>query len=178
MNDKSQTPKGDSVAAVQRALSILSAFRPGEKGITLSSIAARTGLYKSTVLRLLNTLIVNDYVSCDTEGVYSVGPMPLMLVSLYQQSVQDHELVIPALKYLVDQTNESASYNVVRNSTRICIYRVDSPHRIRDNLRPGDTFPLGQGASGRVLAAHRRWWLQFLLKIIFLSRFPSLSCPL
>ena len=154
MNEKKTLIKSDPVAAVQRALSVLGAFRYGERAITLTMIAERTGLYKSTVLRLLQTLMANDYISAGDGGLYSIGPKPLILASMYQQSVQDHELVLPVLRYLVDQTNESASYSVARSATRICLYRVDSPHRIRDHLRPGDAFPLGKGASGKVLAAY------------------------
>jgi DNA-binding IclR family transcriptional regulator len=44
------------VAAVDKALAVLMAFRPGESGLSLTELAARTGLYKSAVLRLLASL--------------------------------------------------------------------------------------------------------------------------
>ena len=40
------------VAALERALSILGCFTAEDKGLTLTEIADRTGLYKSTILRL------------------------------------------------------------------------------------------------------------------------------
>ena len=46
------TPGQSGVAALDRAFSILFAFRPGDYALTLAELAARTGLYKSTILRL------------------------------------------------------------------------------------------------------------------------------
>jgi DNA-binding IclR family transcriptional regulator len=39
------------------------------------------------------------------------------------------------------------------NQTRLCLYRVDSPHPVRDHIRAGDVLPLHQGTGGRVLSA-------------------------
>jgi hypothetical protein len=46
--------KRQGVAAVERALSILGAFYDGESTLSLSKIAQRAGLYKSTTLRLID----------------------------------------------------------------------------------------------------------------------------
>ena len=40
------------VAAVDRALTILDAFREGDQSLTLTEISKRVGFYKSTTLRL------------------------------------------------------------------------------------------------------------------------------
>ena len=48
--------KANGVAAVERALSVLGAFRDGDASLSLHELAARTGLYKSTILRLLVSL--------------------------------------------------------------------------------------------------------------------------
>ena len=44
------------VAAVDRALSILVAFEPDGTAQALTEIAAKTGMYKSTILRLMISL--------------------------------------------------------------------------------------------------------------------------
>ena len=41
------------VAAVDRALTILSAFEDAPEPMTLAELARRTGMYKSTLLRLV-----------------------------------------------------------------------------------------------------------------------------
>ena len=44
------------VAAVDRALSILGAFSESDAKLSLAEISKRTGLYNSTVLRLMKSL--------------------------------------------------------------------------------------------------------------------------
>lgn len=143
-----------NVAAVERALKILDAFRRGEGPLTLTQIAERTMLYKSTVLRLLQTLELYDYVMRTPSGAYRIGVKPLRLAALFQEEVQPQEIVMPVLRDLVAQTGESASFNVPREGMRVCVYRVDSPHTIRDHMRPGDIYPLPLGAAGLILAAY------------------------
>ncbi len=48
---------GDGVAAVERALSIVAALESSERPMPLAELATRTGFYKSTILRLLGSLI-------------------------------------------------------------------------------------------------------------------------
>ncbi len=45
------------VAAVERAFAILHAFKAGDMSLSLHDLAKRTGMYKSTILRLMATLI-------------------------------------------------------------------------------------------------------------------------
>ena len=52
--DTAAAPGG--AAAVDRALTLLSAFTAGDVSLSLTELADRTRLYKSTVLRLLASL--------------------------------------------------------------------------------------------------------------------------
>lgn len=61
------------VAAVDRAFLILSAFQEGDVSLTLAILARRTGLYKSTILRLMQSLIRAGYVIRLPDGNYAVG---------------------------------------------------------------------------------------------------------
>jgi DNA-binding IclR family transcriptional regulator len=36
---------------------------------------------------------------------------------------------------------------------RLCLYRVDSPHVVRDHVRAGDLLPADRGAGARILIA-------------------------
>lgn len=141
------------VAAVERALSILGAFRKGDGALTLKDLTERTGLYKSTILRLAQTLRDFGYLEATPDGAWRIGPMPLRLGVIYQSALQPGDLIVPALRDLVRDTGESATYSVRRQDLRICLHRVDSPNVIRPHLLPGDTFPVGLGASGKILIA-------------------------
>jgi DNA-binding IclR family transcriptional regulator len=141
------------VAAVERALSVLDAFRKGDKSLSLSDLAERTGLYKSTILRLAQTLERFEYLMRRDDGDYQIGTSALRLANIYQGSVQAGDIIQPVLRDLVEKTGESASFSVRRGDVRVFVYRVDSPHMLRDHLQAGDVVPLGQGASGKILLA-------------------------
>lgn len=141
------------VATLERALTILASFSEAEPVLSLAEISRRTGLYKSTLLRLLATLERFSYVSQQSDGNYHVGVAALYLGNLYQRSVRPQELITPFLQHLVRKTGESASFNIREGSVRVCVYRVDSPQKIRDHVRVGDVLPLTKGSVGHVLSA-------------------------
>lgn len=140
-------------AAVDRALSLLAAFRSGDISLSLAELAARTRLYKSTVLRLLASLEHARLLQRLENGTYSLGSEVARLSTLYAASFSLDRVVVPVLRELVEKTGESAAYHVRQGQARLCLYRVDSPHPIRDHIKAGDLLPLDRGTGGRILAA-------------------------
>jgi DNA-binding IclR family transcriptional regulator len=149
--DSHRAPGG--AAAVDRALTVLAAFRSGDSSLTLAELAARTRLYKSTTLRLLASLEHARLLQRLDNGSYALGSEIARLSSIYAASFSLDRIVLPALRELVHQTGESAAYHVRQGAARLCLYRVDSPHPIRDHIRAGDLLPLERGTGGRVLTA-------------------------
>jgi DNA-binding IclR family transcriptional regulator len=140
-------------AAVDRALSLLAAFRSGDISLSLAELAARTRLYKSTVLRLLASLEHARLLQRLENGTYGLGSEVARLSTLYAASFSLDRVVLPVLRELVEKTGESAAYHVRQGQARLCLYRVDSPHPIRDHIKAGDLLPLDRGTGGRVLTA-------------------------
>lgn len=140
-------------AAVDRALTLLGAFRSEDKELGLPELAERTGLYKSTVLRLLASLLHAQLMQKMPNGRYRLGPEVARLFGIYSNSFSLEGLVLPALRDLVAKTGESAAFHVRQGEQRVCLYRVDSPQPIRDHIREGDLLPLERGAGGQVLMA-------------------------
>ncbi|PLC50607.1 IclR family transcriptional regulator [Pollutimonas subterranea] len=141
------------VAAVDRAISILAAFRNGDSALNLSELATRTRLYKSTVLRLITSLEHGGLIQRLDDGSYILGTEVGRLYGIYSSTFSLDRVVMAVLRELVDKTGESAAYHVIRGDSRLCLYRVDSPHPIRDHIRAGDTLPIDKGSGGRVLIA-------------------------
>lgn len=148
--DQHAAPGG--VAAVDRALSLLLAFEQGEPELSLSTLAQRTGLYKSTALRLIASLEHAGLLIKSAQG-YRLGATVARLHRHYTASFSLQDQVMPVLQALVDRTQESAAFHVRQRDQRLCLYRVDSPHPLRDHVRAGDLLPLDRGAGGRVLLA-------------------------
>lgn len=146
--------KTSGVAAVDRALSILSAFHEEDDALSLAELARRTNLYKSTILRLIVSLERAAFLRRLDDGRYRLGPALLQLGKLYQASFRLEDHVMPVLKRLVDETGESASFYVPEGDRRICLFRVNSrQHRVLHYVTPGTVLPIHTGASGKVLLA-------------------------
>jgi DNA-binding IclR family transcriptional regulator len=144
-------PPADGVAAVERALSLLAAFRDGEEALTLAELAARTGLYKSTILRLLASLERFRCAERRPDGRWALGPMLFVWGSRYRRSLALEAMLPPALADLAARTGETASFWRREGGHRLCLMRVGSPSPIRDDIHPGALLPLPHGAGGRVL---------------------------
>lgn len=141
------------VAAVDRALSILVAFEPDGTAQALAEIAAKTGMYKSTILRLMTSLERFNCVLRLTDGRYQLGPNLFRWGSIYRRSLKLEDHVVPVLQHLVQVTGESASFYArdPQSGQRLCLFRQDSQKSVRDHVRAGDVLPIDRGAAGRVL---------------------------
>lgn len=144
-------------AAVDRALSLLAVFREGDDALGLAELALRTQLYKSTALRLLASLEHAGLLQRRPDGRYALGAEIARLHGVYAASFSLGDVVLPVLQALVQATGESAAYHVRQGrgaeAVRVCLYRVDSPHPVRDHIQAGDVLPLSAGTGGRVLSA-------------------------
>jgi DNA-binding IclR family transcriptional regulator len=139
------------VAAVDRALSILDALTDDKT--SLAELSKRTGLYKSTVLRLVKSLDRFGYITRSEDGSYRLGSKVLLLGSLYQRHFKTSEIVPPVLRGLVDELHEGASFYILDGNRRVVLHRVDAARAVRDSVHEGDRFPLTNGAAGHVLRA-------------------------
>ncbi len=140
------------VEAVERALSILEAFSTQHMHLTLAQLAEETGLYKSTILRLSASLIRYGYLVKYDNGTYGLGPSLWRLGSLYRLNFDLGVSIRPELRFLVQETGETASFYVRHGAERLCLYRENSPNLIRYHLEEGNRLDLKTGASGRILS--------------------------
>jgi DNA-binding IclR family transcriptional regulator len=150
---RSKPAPAEGVAALDRAISILEAFASADRSLSLAEIAARTGLYKSTILRLANSLLRGQLLERLEDGRYRVGPAAFRLGALYQRSVVAIDILLPIMRDLAERSWESVAFYVRSGDVRTCLYRVESKHPIRYTIREGDVLPLLAGSGGRVLAA-------------------------
>jgi len=157
-------PRG--VARVDRALSLLDAFDEATGPLSLSELARRAGLHKSTTLRLLESLRRFAYVTRTREDRYALGPAALRLGLACQRQTRLDERLLPTCERLVARGSESPSFFIRQGEReRLCVFRLDSRHATLDRVRPGLLLPVDRGAAGHVFrafgdaakgAAHRR----------------------
>lgn len=141
------------VESVEKALSILEAFHLARQSLSLTEIAAETGLHKSTALRLAASLERYGYLKRDADLRFRLGPALWRLGSLYRRNFDFGEAIRPALRRLAEMTDETASFYVLDQDERLCLYRENSPNPVRHHLEEGARLTLRFGASGHVLSA-------------------------
>lgn len=149
--DEQAAPGG--AAAVDRAISLLAAFQPGDEALSVTALAQRTRLYNSTVLRLLASLAHGRLVRRTDQGLWALGAEVMRLASIYSASFSLESVLLPEMQALVERTQESVAFHVRQGDQRLVLYRVDSPQLLRDHVRAGEMLPLDRGAGGRVLMA-------------------------
>ncbi|RZN35009.1 IclR family transcriptional regulator [Bradyrhizobium sp. Leo121] len=146
--------RSPGVAAVDRALTILGAFEEKPEPMSLAELSRHTGMYKSTLLRLMTSLQEFGYLVQLTDGRYHLGPTPFRLGAIYQRANNLHDQVMPVLRQLVAAGTESPSFHVRHDGKRrLCVFRIDSQHSTLDRVEAGMLLPLDRGAAGRVILA-------------------------
>lgn len=141
------------VTAVTRALQLLEAFEMQDQRLSLAVLTRRSGMHKTTALRLLRTLAMSGYVVQRDDGDWRLGPAAGWLGARYQSSFDANNVVEPMLLALSKKTGESAAFYVREGNLRTCLARVEGPQPIRHHARMGALLPLDQGSPGRVILA-------------------------
>jgi len=151
--DKAPDTEASGVDVLDRAFSILFAFRPDDQPLSLAELSVRTGLYKSTLSRLANALIHHRFLDKLDDGRYRLGSAPFTLGSIYQSSLNLGDVLLPLMRELNNELGEAVSFHVREGNHRVCLYRINSRFAIRPDVRQGDVQSLELGAGGRVLLA-------------------------
>jgi len=144
-------PSIKGVSAAARALAVLTAFRRGDSALSLAELARRTGLVKSTIMRLAMSLEQYRLLARLPDGSYRLDAETLRLGTAYQQAFSLSDHVGPALDELAEKTGETASFYVRNGDERLCLFRVESANRVRMHVQPGDTRPMDKSAIAQVL---------------------------
>lgn len=143
----------DGVSAVNRALDLLDAFAEKDSALSLAELSRRTGLYKSTALRLIQSLEGYGYLQRTPENQYRLGPKALYLGSLYQSHFDPSRFMPQVLRRIAEEVNETASFYVREGDRRVCLFRHEAARMVRASLVPGERLPVDVGAAGHVILA-------------------------
>ncbi|MFC5343328.1 IclR family transcriptional regulator [Brevundimonas staleyi] len=150
-------PAAAGVAAAERALEVLTAFRTGDDALGLIELSERTGLVKSTILRLVASLEAFNLVVRLPDGRYQIGSEVVRLNSIYQESIDLGRHIQPVLADLAHRTGETATFYVRHGAERLCLYRVSSPSTLRVEVQPGMSRPMDGAASAEILRLFEKW---------------------
>ncbi|MET0422663.1 MAG: IclR family transcriptional regulator C-terminal domain-containing protein [Actinoplanes sp.] len=152
MTDNGRGAGPDFIEALARGLDVLRSFRPGCPTMTLSEIAAITGLARPTVRRILITLEELGYVRQADRG-HALTPRVLDLGMAYVNSLSMWDVARPHMEKLVAQTNESSSMAQLDGSDIVYVARVAVPKIVTLAVTIGTRFPAPATSMGKVLLA-------------------------
>lgn len=149
---KREEHNGEFVEALARGLEVITAFGPTALSLTVSEVAARTGLARPTARRLLLTLEQLGYVR-GIDGVYTLTTRTLELGTSYIAALGMWDVARPHLLSLVHQTGESSSMSQLAGSDIVYTARVPVAKIIAFSVNIGTLFPAVATSMGRVLLA-------------------------
>ncbi len=82
--EASDPDRSGGVTAVTRALQLLESFGMQDQRLSLAELTRRSGIHKTTALRLLRTLAHSGYVVQREDGEWRLGPAAGWLGARYQ----------------------------------------------------------------------------------------------
>jgi DNA-binding IclR family transcriptional regulator len=142
----------DVVQSVDRALSILEALSDGEMG--LIDLSKKVELNKSTVHRLLNTLIYKNYVSQNPENnKYRLTFKVLELGNKMLNTISIVSIAKPYITRLAEETNEVVHLVSIEGNEVVYIDKIDSNNTIRMHSYIGKSIPIYCTAVGKAYMA-------------------------
>jgi DNA-binding IclR family transcriptional regulator len=140
------------VQSVARAFELLRAVAVEPAGIT--ELAARAGLPKSTVARLLSALEEEGAVTRDDEDrLYVIGVGLAELAGAIDASAALATAVRPHLQWLASELGEAAGFSVPTGYTMQYVVQVESPNPVQVRDYTGLTVPMHVGPSGLCMMA-------------------------
>jgi IclR family pca regulon transcriptional regulator len=142
----------DFVEAIARGLEVIRGFGDVTRPLSLSDLAAATGLARPTVRRILITLMELGYVSTDGK-TFVLTPRVLELGTAYVASTGLWEVAERHLFELSRATGESCSIAQRDGSDIVYTSRVAVPKLVTFSVTIGTRFPAAQTSLGKVLLA-------------------------
>lgn len=144
----------DAVQSVERSLSILEVLSEYSEGLGVTDISEKVNLHKSTVYRLLSTLIYKDYVTQDKEtNKYKIT---FKLFELGNRRIEKMDILSaskPYSKKLMESVNEVV-HLVIRDGNRIVyIDKVEANNTIRMASSIGKRSPMYCTSVGKAMLA-------------------------
>ena len=135
---------------VERALDILLCFRPEEPGLTLTQIAERVEMHKSTVHRLLATLERKRFVQHDeSNGTFHLGLRLVELGFAVLKSNDIHCQPVPYIHRLSAECRETVDLAILDGGQVVYLQVVESPQRMIFAAAPGQRLPVFCTATGK-----------------------------
>jgi IclR family transcriptional regulator, KDG regulon repressor len=143
------------VKSVSRALDIIDIVSSKKDGLGVTEIAKQMDINKSSVYRILSTLVQYGYMEQDEEtSRYKLGYKFLEMSSKLLESIDLRKEAKPYLQKLEKETNEVIHLVVYDQGEVIYIEKLEGTETLRMHSKVGKRAPMHCTAVGKVILAH------------------------
>ncbi|GAA1239490.1 IclR family transcriptional regulator [Pseudonocardia alaniniphila] len=143
---------GGPNSVLGRALTLLTAFHPGDGDLSLAELCRRTGVSKPTAHRLLQELTAWDIVERTAHG-YRLGMRLFELGQLAPGQRSLRETAAPFLADLFEATHETVHLAVPDDTEVVYVHKIDGRHGPTVASRIGGRMPAYCTGVGKALLA-------------------------
>lgn len=150
--DQDKISSRDFVSSLSRGLEILSSFSRTSKKMTLSEVAAETGMSRATARRFLLTLVKEGYVVTDGK-LFDLTPKVLDLGFSVLSKIGIWDRARPLMERLSEQTGESCTAAILDGLDVVYVAGVQAHNIISVGISVGSRQSAFYTANGRVLLA-------------------------
>lgn len=158
-NVPQRTGQTRTIGTAHHVCQIFDCFTAERSALSLTEIAAEIGLRKSSVYRLLQTLVLDDYLAFDPHTRrYRPGRKVGLLVTAYRSKNSLSSIAYPFLEQIREAIRETSALQVRDGDVRYCIAELASPELIKMILGENVSYSAKNGASGHVLRAFSHEW--------------------
>lgn len=156
MSDACATPprvESGQLSTVIKALRVLQAFRYEEPVLGVSELARRLGMGKSTVHRILSTLLAEGFVSKTPDDRYRLGLRVHELGQVAVHSLRLREIAHQYLERLRNESGETVQLGVLDGTEVVYVDRFESQNTLRLFSRHGHRTAAHATSTGKCLLA-------------------------
>ena len=150
MNGSTEVLRSESIQSLHRGIEVLKAFNRENPRLTLTEVAAKTGLTRATARRFLLTLVEMGYVGNQTRYFF-LRPNILELGNFYLSSLSFNDVIQQHINDLTGELHESASASVLEFPDIIYVARAATNHVMTIGLAIGTRLPAIYTSMGRVM---------------------------
>ncbi|RFU66655.1 IclR family transcriptional regulator [Peribacillus glennii] len=143
------------VKSVSRALDIITLVSLKKGGLGVTEIAKQIDINKSSVYRILSTLVQYGYIEQDAgTGRYKLGYKFLEISSKLLESIDLRTEAMPFLQELESETNEVIHLVVYDQGEVVYIEKLEGNETLRMHSKVGKRAPMHCTSVGKAILAH------------------------
>jgi len=146
------TERGRTVTS--KVVSLLDAFMPSARELSLNELASRTGLPLSTTYRLAGQLVEWGGLERGADGGYRLGERIWQIGALATGGSSLQAVVLPFMQDLYEATHEKVQLAVLSGHQALYIEKIAGPGTTTVRSQRMARLPLHATGVGKVLLAH------------------------